>query len=387
MDNKRYLLKVICISSLLSICTGTSFSQIKEQFDSIYYQAVNDSVERYIKSHPHRYKPDENRLKAAPVATINYTTEDGFGLFAGMVGQYRNGFDTSAPISTISAFGYISTKLSFRFGISGLNYISSGRSRLEYKGSLFNDNRYFWGVGYNDAIENYNKSKFSEFGANLSAKYRFNLSRSLNIAPIVGFNYYKASRFTNEELSQGLPTSYTGINAGLEISLDTRDHSINPERGISLTIQQLFYPRIFYNSEAFYKTSLTADFFVKGWKGAVFALDLFSESNYGDSPWFMWTPIGGETRMRGYYYGRYRDKNTIIAQLELRQNIYKGHGMVIWGGCANIFPSYKEMDLEKTLPNYGIGYRYNLGGNVFKLDVGFGKGREWGIMAGYNHAF
>ena len=69
------------------------------------------------------------------------------------------------------------------------------------------------------------------------------------------------------------------------------------------------------------------------------------------------------------------------------QRIYKGHGAVVWGGAGNIFHSYKDIDLKKTLPNYGIGYRYDLKGNIFKFDIGFGKNREWGISAGFNHAF
>jgi hypothetical protein len=91
--------------------------------------------------------------------------------------------------------------------------------------------------------------------------------------------------------------------------------------------------------------------------------------------------------MRGYYYGRYRDKNTLSAQLEWRQNIYKWHGMVLWGGAANIFPSYREIDLKKTLPNYGIGYRLEMGSLLFKLDAGLGQKGEWSIIAGFNHAF
>jgi hypothetical protein len=376
-----------CLIAIIALCFQTANAQIKEAFDSIYYQAVSDSVQRYMDKHPNRFKPEQNKLKITPFTAINYTQEDGFGIILGISGQYRNGLKTSAPLSNISALGYISTKGSIKIGISGINYTKIGKSRFEYRATAFYDDRYFWGIGYSNGSNSSNRSFFTEAGIKIDTYYRFLLSPIFNIAPNLGFIYYNASNFTYPHLAENLTTDYCGFHLGADIVLDTRDNSISPKKGVMLNLNQKIFPRVFFNSEPFYKTAITADLFFKGWKGAVFALDLFSESNYGNSPWFIWTPIGGDTRMRGYYYGRYRDKNTLSAQLEWRQNIYKWHGMVLWGGAANIFPSYREIDLKKTLPNYGIGYRLEMGSLLFKLDAGFGQKGEWSIIAGFNHAF
>ncbi|MBQ2244150.1 MAG: hypothetical protein II318_08090 [Bacteroidales bacterium] len=388
MSSKGFLFCVFLLLLAYIASTESGYAQIKEAFDSIYYKSVSDSVQRYIQSHPNRFKPEQNRLKATPMASVSYVTEDGFGFIVGMTGQYRNGLDISAPLSLFSTVGYVSTKGSFKLAVGGTNYAVNGKSRLEYKASGYYDKRYFWGIGYDNGVYGGNKSRYSELGANISLMYRFLLSPKFNIAPLAGYNYINASDLSSKSaLAGGLPLVFNGIYLGGEVVFDTRDDHNSPQRGVCLNLRQKVYPVLTSNRGIFYQTTFVADLFFKGWKGAVFAVDLFSESNYGDSPWFVWTPIGGDVRMRGYYKGRYRDRNTLIAQLELRQSIYRGHGAVLWCGAANIFPSYKEIDLKKTLPNYGIGYRYDLGGNIFKFDVGFGKNREWGISAGLNHAF
>lgn len=387
MMSGRNIFRAICIISVLISGISVSYAQIRETYDSIYYKSVSDSVERYIRKHPNRFKPDQNKLKVTPMAAINYTQEDGIGFFIGISGQYRNGFDTLAPLSNVTAIGYASTKGSLKVAVAGANYTSGGGSRLEYRASSFIDDRYFWGIGYENGTNSTNRSFFTETGVGIGAAYRFIISRNLNLAPLIGFDYYKASSFTYEHLVKDYPLGYTGFHIGADIVLDTKDSQISPTKGVYLKLKQKIHPRLFFQTSPFYQTAITADFFFKGWKGAVFAVDIFSESNYGDSPWFMWTPIGGDTRMRGYYYGRYRDRNTLIAQIELRQKIYKYHGAVLWGGAGNIFPSYREMDLKQTLPNYGIGYRFELGPLLFKLDAGFGRKGEWSILAGFNHAF
>lgn len=383
----RSYINIIWTAALLFLGTHTSSAQIQEVFDSIYYKAVSDSVEQYIKSHPNRFKPEQNRIKFTPLAAINYSQEDGLGIIVGTFGQYRNGLDTIAPLSNISALGYVSTKGSIMVGVLGTNYTQSGISRLEYSASARYHDRYFWGIGYRNGINSANKSFYTEASVKVNTGYRFLLSPIFNIAPEIGFDYYNADNFTYTHLSDGLTTNYIGFNIGADFVLDTKDHPTSPTKGVYINLNQKIYPRVFYNTDPFYRTSIVTDFYFKGWQGAVFAIDLFSESNYGESPWFMWTPLGDDARMRGYYHGRYRDKNTLTAQLELRQKIYKWHGMVVWGGAGNIFPSYKELDIKNTLPNYGIGYRFELGLLMFKLDAGFGRKGEWSIIAGLNHAF
>ena len=101
----------------------------------------------------------------------------------------------------------------------------------------------------------------------------------------------------------------------------------------------------------------------------------------------MLASVGGTGRMRGYFEGRYRDKNIIEAQIELRQHIKRRNGIAVWIGAANVFPKFGDMRLKKTLPNGGVGYRwaFKQGVNV-RLDLGFTK-NGLGFSFNINEAF
>ncbi len=42
--------------------------------------------------------------------------------------------------------------------------------------------------------------------------------------------------------------------------------------------------------------------------------------------------LGSDERMRGYYRGRYRDKNVVSGQLEYRRQLTRRHGIVAGPG-------------------------------------------------------
>ena len=109
--------------------------------------------------------------------------------------------------------------------------------------------------------------------------------------------------------------------------------------------------------------------------------------NYNDVPWPMLATVGGQSRMRGYFEGRYRDDNIVEAQIELRQHIKKRHGIVIWVGAANVFPKFSEMRLKQTLPNFGTGYRWRFKQGVnIRLDLGLTR-NGMGFIFNINEAF
>ncbi|CAI8415343.1 MAG: Uncharacterised protein [Cryomorphaceae bacterium] len=71
--------------------------------------------------------------------------------------------------------------------------------------------------------------------------------------------------------------------------------------------------------------------------------------------------MGGESLMRGYYLGRYRDKNLVAGQVEYR--ILPFEGSKKWGASAflaagQVFSEDSPFELGKFLPTGGLGVRY-----------------------------
>jgi hemolysin activation/secretion protein len=105
------------------------------------------------------------------------------------------------------------------------------------------------------------------------------------------------------------------------------------------------------------------------------------------TPWGLLSTLGGSESMRGYYDGRYRDMNAVDITLELRQKIYRRSGAVVWIGAGNVFPSLKQFRWGHTLPNYGIGYRWEFKQRMnVRLDLGFGR-HTTGFVFNINEAF
>lgn len=101
-------------------------------------------------------------------------------------------------------------------------------------------------------------------------------------------------------------------------------------------------------------------------------MELHTLFNYGDVPWTMMAQVGVLGRMRGYYEGRYRDRNIMEGQVELRQHIKGRNGIALWVGLANVFPDFKHVYYDEILPNYGVGYRWEFKERVnIRLDFGF----------------
>lgn len=98
--------------------------------------------------------------------------------------------------------------------------------------------------------------------------------------------------------------------------------------------------------------------------------------------------VGQFYSMRGYYEGRYRDKHKMEGQIELRQHIWKRNGIVAWIGAGTVFNKFSALRVNRVLPNYGIGYRWEFKKNVnVRLDYGFGKNGQSGFLFNINEAF
>ncbi len=357
----------------------------QNRYDEKYLASVADSVLKYIESHPRTFKPKENRLKITPLLGITYSPESSLGLYSGILGAYKNSIHKSAKPSYFTLRTDFSINKSFSGNISGKHYSRKDRFCTDYSLSYFHYIRRFWGVGYENNIKDSNLSNYIQDGARFQTYFVFFMTDWLNFAPTLGFNYNYSSNFANATLIDGHPLKTKAVKLGFRTEFDTRQEKINPDKGIYTLLEQTLF--LWKGELPYHRTTIIADAYFSLWRGGVLALDLFGEINYGRTPWTEFSMLGGDNRMRGYYLGRFRDKSMVSFQLEIRQQVYNNHSMVAWGGVGNIFPSFQKFNIKHTLPTYGVGYRYRFEKELLRLDVGFGKGGQWGITAGVNHAF
>ena len=178
---------------------------------------------------------------------------------------------------------------------------------------------------------------------------------------------------TPEYLGSQRP-EYLALGIGAVVEYDSRDVITNPTRGVYLGANYLVRPKAFGDvGFTLWRVEATANYYQRLWHNAVLAFDLHGEFNSRHTPWTMYALLGSNYRMRGYYEGRFSDLNMITLQAELRQRVWRRFGVTVWGGAGNVFHSPESFSWRETLPNYGVGLRWELTKGInARLDYGFG---------------
>ena len=322
---------------------------------------------------------------------IAYTQEINLAFTAAATAQYKSGRNNALQ-SNASLVGMVSINGFFRVSLSGVNYFGTGKDKFIYDiggGSL---PVRFWGLGY-DAANNNPRTDYIQRDITSKLRYMHRFARSFWLGAGVNMRYGKGDSFDangeNYLLDGGqlVKSAYTtGIS--LNAVYDTRNNAHSTTKGFYISLLGEVLPKALgnYNKTLFHIVA-QADYFQPLWRGGVMAVDLYGDLWSSATPWFYWPSVGGASRMRGYYYGRYTDRKMLTAQLELRQTIYGPIGVCAWGGAGSIFDSHKNFDASKILPNYGIGLRLATAGHTaLRIDYGFGRNSH-GLIINVNEAF
>ena len=184
---------------------------------------------------------------------------------------------------------------------------------------------------------------YKRMQSQVKVDFFFRLVPKFYLGPSVSFNYIKGKDFSDISLLNGENTQYTNTSIGVILMYDSRDVIYNASRGIYARLDQRFYPSFFGNKGAFTQTELIFDAYHKLWKGAVMAYDFYAQLGTGSVPWTMLARLGGSYRMRGYYEGRYRDRQMVEVQAELRQHIYNRHGVAVSGRGRQCIPDFRRV--------------------------------------------
>ncbi len=154
----------------------------------------------------------------------------------------------------------------------------------------------------------------------------------------------------------------TNIGVGLGIVYDNRHNVLNVRKGFFSELAFLHYNDAI-SSFGFNTIISDTRLHRPVGKHNVWATQLFGQFNGGNVPFNQLSLMGGESLMRGYYTGRYRDKNQIAAQTEFRflplpLGFSKRIGATVFGSVATIADTPRNIDLKKLIWAGGAGLRF-----------------------------
>ena len=389
----KHILTILVMMMALGCYAFEPFSQ-----DTIPSQQMADTTRHARKSWMTRFldyfndankNKEHKRFDFSIIGGPHYASDTKFGLGMVAAGLYRSDAnDTLLPPSNVSLFGDVSTVGFYMLGVRGNHIAPKGRYRIDYHLYFYSFPSDFWGIGYEMGDNDANKSDMKRWQAQAEVSFLFRVADNFYIGPMASYDYVIGKHIERPELLQGMDQHTWNVGAGVSLVYDNRDNLTNPHRGIFLNINQMFRPGFMGNDYAFSTTAFRFDAYQRLGKGTVLAEDIRANLNFGNPSWGMMAELGGTHSMRGYYEGRYRDKHSLEATVELRQHVWKRNGIVVWVGAGTIFPKFSALRSKQILPNAGVGYRWEFKKNVnVRLDYGFAKSGQSGFLFNINEAF
>lgn len=215
-----------------------------------------------------------------------------------------------------------------------------------------------------------------KINGNLFAGAEFDFQKMYNVtfnsANTVGYEY---------------PTGYKGssnMGIGMGLVYDNRKNVMNVRKGLFAELAFLNYSASLGSTHSFFSTQFDFRYFREGFNPRdVLAFQGSAQFNNGDVPFNQMAMMGGESMMRGYYLGRFRDKNIFTTQAEYRFLPFafsKRLGAAAFVSTATVAPTAKTLLSSTFKMAGGVGARYLIfkSKDIFvRFDVGFtreGKG-------------
>lgn len=327
------------------------------------------------------FSSDTKHNTLIPMPVIGYTQEAGFEFgAAALYSFYIDKEDSLIRPSQIFGIAYTSSK-----GQSQVSFKSDIWSRANqwhhiYEARFFNLPFNFYGIGDNTLDANLDRITQKRY--RLSAEIEKKLSKAYY--PGAGIEFESLSFTDNEPGGIYTNNNYIDKDGGrflflkLTQLLDTRNSNTYSEKGFYTRLRYGFAPDIFGGNN-FNGSLFTADarHFFSPVKKVVIASHAFFETlqSKDDIPFYMLRQMGNDQIMRGYYLGRFREKNYLALQAEFRYRFVERFGLVAFAGTGSVYGK-DNFNTNQFKPNYGIGGRFffDLDKSLaLRVDYGFGE--------------
>lgn len=314
-----------------------------------------------------------------------YTPETSLALGCGGVCSFRLSHQgkISSPqsrSSRLSLIGMYTLKKQFQLEVIPSIYFLHDQIWLE--GSLGYKKYYdkFWGIGPETPAANEEVYTYTGLKCNLL------LHKRITHFIWLGFRYHGETLDLLQVKEGGLlergqiPGSTGGTISGMGATLtwDSRDNINFPTQG---SFHQL--------SITTYLSSLGSDFSYKLVKfdlrryfsplprqNIVIASRIYFRSTWGEVPFNQLSQIGQENSLRGYYQGRWRDKNLICFQVEYRHFFWKKLGVAAFFEAGEVAHELHNFRWQRLQPAAGLGLRLMIDKKEklsLRFDIGWGK--------------
>ncbi len=172
----------------------------------------------------------------------------------------------------------------------------------------------------------------------------------------------------------------TAVGLGVTLLHDTRNHSFFPSKGGQIDLALERFDRRLGSDYNFYRMTVDMRRYVQILPRHILAFQAYTCMLTGDPPFQIFPVIGkiGEHNlMRGYYQGRFRDKNSYVLQGEYRLPLLGRFGLAVFGALGEVASEPVGFNITGIHYTYGAGLRVRLSRNEkINLRMDFGVGAK-----------
>jgi len=321
---------------------------------------------------------EKPRFIAYPFVAFAPETSWEFGINSLLL--YHAKRDTTNRLSEISAFSFIT--LENQLGVWFDNALYSDKDRFFLLGRIFWQQfpLFYYGVGpnteeSNNILINSNNLKIRQ-RLLTKIKGQFYLGIEADLQRLSNVSTSDDPGAFGFENTLGLNGS-TNLGLGIGMVYDTRHNVLNVRDGFFAELGFLRSDETWGSDFNFSSFFVESRVYRPVGEKQVFAAHVYGSFSQGDVPFNQLALLGGETLMRGYYTGRYRDRNFIGTQVEYRWlplPFSKRFGATVFGGLGNVAPEISKFAFSNTVWSAGFGGRFLIfpRKDVFtRVDIGF----------------
>jgi hypothetical protein len=323
-----------------------------------------------------------------PLPILYYTPETDIAGGAAVMYLYKN--VSSRRASTVTADVIYTGKRQFIVEASGDQYFGGEYRLLSDLSGRKYPNKFF-GIG-NDTPDS-GEETYTARAFNLQAVLYKSIAANINVGPGLVLETTSIVEPTEDGLiaAGAVPGSKGGTSVGIGIvaNRDTRDNTFAAESGSLCEVTIVLYRRAFGSDYSYNDVRVDVRNFISVFSHHVIAFQGVAESIDGTAPFQHYAEIGGQNLMRGYFEGRYRDKNSLAFQAEYRLPVWWRIGAVAFAGAAQVANRIGGFAFNRFWLSGGAGLRFAWSPEErvnIRLDYGVGSGSS-GMYITLSEAF
>lgn len=322
-----------------------------------------------------------NTLVPLPVLFYQPETKLGFG---GVASYYFWLTDPPAAASgerfqpsSLTAVALYTTRKQIITALEGELWLGDGRWRVLGNLGFSKFPTKFWGLGNDtpeDAEEDYTPLVFNSL-----VEVQRGVGKGWFLGGIVQAGYRELREAADSGLLAGgtIPGAENGgiVGLGAVVSWDTRNSTVYPRSGWYHQARAVLYDGSFGSRYDFGSYTLDLRGYVSLFRTHVLAVRGVGTASSGTPPFDLMPQLGGDRLLRGYFQGRYVDRQLVALQGEYRLPVWWRFGLVAFGAVGQVADRWGDITLDRWHPAAGGGLRFLISpdeGLHLRADYGWG---------------